>query len=456
MAAKQNCGRVCKTFRLIKSVVTIPEIRNLYVTLYKFSTRQRTVNLAFFIARRMAQPAPGNKPGVMERIAVVSVALGMAVMILAMAVIMGFKREVARKMTGFAAHVAVTDIRGVNALDAQPVRRSAHVEELIRRTDGFVAMAPYAVKGGIVRTADAVGEVMLKGVEADYDWSYFREWLVAGELPRVGGEVRTKDILLSRTLADKLLLGVGDKVEMLFVEPGEMPRRDRFKVAGVYESGMEEMDGVVVVTDIRNVQRLSEWGPDEISGYEILTRSLAGADTFARTLGRTLLYDDAEDSENLAVTSVRERYANIFDWLKAHDVNAAVVIVIMLVVAFFNMTSALLILVLERTRMIGLLKAFGMRNGQLRQVFLWRASFITLRGLAWGNAVGLGLCFVQRYFHVVRLSSEGYLLSEVPISLGWGWWLALNAGAVAAIVALLVVPTYIVSTVKPDESIRYE
>ena len=280
-------------------------------------------------------------------------------------------------------------------------------------------MAPYAVKGGIVRTADAVGEVMLKGVEADYDWSYFREWLVAGELPRVGGEVRTKDILLSRTLADKLLLGVGDKVEMLFVEPGEMPRRDRFKVAGVYESGMEEMDGVVVVTDIRNVQRLSEWGPDEISGYEILTRSLAGADTFARTLGRTLLYDDAEDSENLAVTSVRERYANIFDWLKAHDVNAAVVIVIMLVVAFFNMTSA-------------------------------------LRGLAWGNAAGLGLCLVQKWTHLVKLSSEGYLLSEVPVSLGWGWWLALNAGFVAAIVALLVIPTAVVSTVKPEETIRYE
>ena len=315
----------------------------------------------------------------------------------------------------------MTDIRGVNALDAQPVRRSAHVEELIRRTDGFVAMAPYAVKGGIVRTADAVGEVMLKGVEADYDWSYFRQWLVEGELPRVGDSVRTKDILLSRGMAEKLMLGVGDKVEMLFVETGDRPRRDRFKVAGVYESGMEEMDGVVVVTDIRNVQRLSEWGPDEISGYEILTRSLAGADTFARTLGRTLLYDDAEDSENLAVTSVRERYANIFDWLKAHDVNAAVVIVIMLVVAFFNMTSALLILVLERTRMIGLLKALGMRNGCLRRIFLWRAALVTLRGLAWGNAAGLGLCLVQKWTHLVKLSSEGYLLSEVPVSLGWGW-----------------------------------
>ena len=414
------------------------------------------MNLAFFIARRMAKPSPENKPGVMERIAVVSVALGAAVMILAMAVIMGFKREVAHKMTGFAAHVSVTDVRGVNALDSEPVHRSAHLEELIRATDGFEAMAPYAVKGGIVRTADAVGEVMLKGVEGDYDWSYFREWLVDGELPRVGDSVRTKDILLSRSLADRLLLGVGDKVEMLFVEPGEMPRRDRFKVAGVYASGMEEMDGMVVVTDIRNVQRLSDWGPDEISGYEIRTRDLRDAAAFARTLGRTLLYDDEEGTENLAVMSVTERYANIFDWLKAHDVNAAVIIVIMLVVAFFNMASALLILVLERTRMIGLLKALGMRSGELRRIFLWRAAFVTLRGLAWGNAVGLGLCLVQKWTHVIKLSSEGYLLSEVPVSLGWGWWLALNAGFIAAIVALLMIPTAVVSGVKPEETIRYE
>ena len=414
------------------------------------------MNLAFFIARRMAQRTPGNKPGVMERIAVVSVALGMTVMILAVAVIMGFKREVAHKMSGFAAHVSVTDIRGVNALDAQPVRRSAHVEGLIRVTEGFRTMAPYAVKGGIVRTADAVGEVLLKGVERDYDWSYFREWLVEGELPRVGDSVRTKDVLLSRSLADKLLLGVGDRVEMLFVESGEMPRRDRFKVAGIYASGMEEMDGTVVVTDIRNVQRLSDWGPDEISGYEITTRSLAAAEEFARTLGRTLLYDESDDAENLAVTSVTERYANIFDWLRAHDVNAAVMIGIMLAVAFFNMASALLILVLERTRMIGLLKALGMGSGDLRRIFLWRAAFVTLRGLAWGNATGLALCLVQQWTHLVKLSAEGYLLSEVPVALDWGWWLALNTGFMAVIVALLVIPTAVVSTVKPEETIRYE
>ena len=186
------------------------------------------MNLAFFIARRTAQHTPDNKPGVMERIAVISVALSVAVMILAMAVIMGFKYEVARKVTAFAAHAVVTDVRGVGTLDSEPVHRSARTERLIRSTRGFASMAPYAVKGGIVRTADAVGEVMLKGVDTAYDWSAFRGWLVDGDLPRVGDSIRTKDILLSRSLADRLMLGVGDRVEMLFVEAGDTPRRDRF------------------------------------------------------------------------------------------------------------------------------------------------------------------------------------------------------------------------------------
>lgn len=414
------------------------------------------MNLPFFIARRMARPAPENKPGVMERIAVISVALSVAVMILALAVMMGFKREVARKITAFAAHVAVTDIRGANALDAAPVRRSERLEGLIRSTPGFVALAPYAVKGGIVRTADAVEGIVLKGVDGAFDWRHFREWLVEGDLPRVGDSIRTKDILISRNLADRLTLEPGEKVEMLFVEAGRLPRRDRFKVAGIYSSGMDEMDDAMVMTDLRNVQRLSDWGTDEVSGYEIFTDDLSDAGRFARELDRTLLLDDSDLTVNLAVGSVQERYPNIFDWLRAHDVNAAVVLVIMLVVAFFNMASALLILVLERTRMIGLMKALGMRNGALRRIFLYRAGFVALRGLVWGNAVGLALCLVQLTTHAVKLSSEGYLLSEVPVELGWGWWLALNAGFLAAIVALLVIPASIVSTVKPDEAIRYE
>lgn len=414
------------------------------------------MNLEFFIARRLDRPSDGGRPGVMVRIAVVAVAVSLAVMILALAVIMGFKREITRKVVGFMAHVEVADLRSLRSLESQPVRLGGELERIIRSVEGFSSLSPYAVRGAIVRTDAGMQGVMLKGVDGQYDWSFLADHLVEGALPRVGDSIRTKDVLIGRAVAGELALAVGDRVEMLFVEPGEAPRRDRFRVSGIYDSGMEEMDRQVAMTDLRNIQRLSGWAPDEVSGYEVRIADFGRVEEFTRRLGRALLYSESEETRNVAALNVRERYPNIFDWLRAHDVNAAVIIIIMTVVALFNMTSALLILVLERTRMIGLLKAFGMRNGQLRQVFLWRASFITLRGLAWGNAVGLGLCFVQRYFHVVRLSSEGYLLSEVPISLGWGWWLALNAGAVAAIVALLVVPTYIVSTVKPDESIRYE
>lgn len=392
----------------------------------------------------------------MERVAVVSVALGIVVMILALAVMMGFKREVSRKMTGFAAHVVLTDIRGVRTLDAQPLRRSERLEELIRTTPGFVSMSPYALRGGIIRTDGAVEGIALKGVDAGYDLRFFAEWLVEGGLPRVGDSLRTKDVLVSRNVARRLSLGVGDRIEMLFVENGESPRRDRFKVSGIYSSGMDEMDDAVMLTDMRNVQRIAGWEPDEISGFEIFTDGLPFSEQFAGRLERALWLDESGAGDNLAVSTVQELYPNVFDWLRAHDVNAAVVLIVMLAVAFFNMASALLVLVLERTRTIGLLKALGMRDGMLRRIFLYRAAFVALRGLAWGNAAGLALCLVQRWTHVVKLSSEGYLLSEVPVALEWGWWLPLNAGFLAAIVALLVIPASIVSTVKPDEIIRYE
>ncbi len=219
---------------------------------------------------------------------------------------------------------------------------------------------------------------------------------------------------------------------------------------------MDEMDAAVALTDIRNVQRLSEWGPDEVTGYELRAADLDAAGAFAAELGERLFYDDGDETQNLSVVSLQELYPHVFDWLKAHDVNAAVIVAIMLAVAFFNMASALLILVFERVRMIGLLKALGMTDGGLRRLFLYRAAFVALRGAAWGNAVGLGLCFVQGAFHLVRLDAEGYLLSVVPVDVGWGWWLALNAGALAAVVALSVLPASAIASVKPEETIRYE
>ncbi len=414
------------------------------------------MDLALFIARRTARSDSGEKPGIMERIAVISVALSIAVMLLAIAVMSGFKREIGRKMSALSGNALLTDVRNLQTGDAVPVRRTPRIEEMMRTTEGFASAAPYALKGGIIRTGEAVEGVMLKGVGADYGLQEFGRWIVEGELPRIGGSVRTKDLLISRTLARRLKLASGDKVEMLFVGRGEEARRDRFKVSGIYASGMDEMDAALLLTDIGNVQRLSGWQADEVSGYEIVTTTPSAAGAFADTLEERLCSDDSEASRNLAAASIESLYPNIFDWLKAHDVNAVVILVIMLVVAFFNMASALLILVLEQTRTIGLLKSFGMQNGPLRRIFLYRAAFVALRGAAWGNLFGLGLCLLQHTTHLLKLDPEGYLLSEVPVALSFWGWIALNAGFLAAIVALLLLPASIVARIKPEESIRYE
>lgn len=425
------------------------------------------MRLEFFIARRLASTADARRPGVMVRIATASVALGVAVMILSLAVITGFKREVTAKLTGFAGHVDVTGLHGLRGLETEPIRRSDTLECLIASTDGFVALAPYAVKGGIVKTPEAMQGIQLRGVDGSFDWSFFARHLCEGELPRVGDSVRTKDLLIARRVADRLDLPVGAKVEMLFIDTGAAeggslagaagaaPRRDRFRIAGIYDTGMAEMDGAVALTDLRNVQRLAGWAEDQVSGYTVQVEDFARAGHYAAALSNRLYYETPDDAEAVIASSADALYPNIFDWLKAHDVNAAVIIGIMLAVAFFNMAAALLILVMERTRMIGLLKTLGMTDGAVQRIFLWRAAFLVGRGLLWGNAAGIALCLVQKIFHPLRLDAEGYLLSAVPIALEWGWWIALNVGVAAAIVALLTLPAYLISSVKPDEAIRY-
>lgn len=414
------------------------------------------MNLELFIARRIARNGPGNRPGVMVRIAVVAVALSVTVMILALAVIMGFKREITDRVTGFSAQVEVADLRSAGSIESVPVPRSEQLERAIRSAGEVVRLAPYAVKGGVVKTPDAILGVMLKGVDGGYEWSFFRDHLLEGELPRVGDSIRTKEILISRSVAREMGLAPGDKVEMLFVESEKSPRRDRFKVSGIYATGMEEFDRSVAMTDLRNVQRLADWSSDEVSGYEVTLADFSQAEDFSRRLNDMLLDSDREAFWDLTARSAQERFPTVFDWLKTHDVNAAVILVIMVVVAVFNMATALLTLVLERTRMIGLLKTMGMNNASLRRIFLYRALMLIVRGVVWGNAIGLGICLLQYYFHLIPLDPEGYMLSEVPVAFGVGWWLALNAGVVVVILTLLMLPASIISQVKPVEAIRYD
>ncbi len=394
----------------------------------------------------------------MVRIATITVAVGMAVMIIALAVINGFRKDITDKLVGFGAHVRIVNIDGgTGSFEMPPVALDTALMNALADIPGFRSVATYAVKGGIIKTADAIQGVALKGVGEDYDMSFFGENLLEGSLPAVGGTDRKKDLLISRNVADMLRLEVGDKVEIFFISSSRPVRRDRFEVCGIYSSGLDEMDRVMTFTDIRNVQRLLGWSGDQITGYEVMTSDFDRLAGFADDVFRTVFFDPAGTSSgNLIVEDVVSLNVNTFDWLRAHNVNAAVVIVIMLLVALLNMVSAMLIILLEKTSMIGILKSLGMRNGAVRKIFLIRSLRIVLTGMLYGNIVGLGVCFIQKYTGLMKLDSSGYIVSEVPIDLGWEWWLPLNVGVPVVMAVLLMIPAMVVSGIKPEKTIRFQ
>ncbi len=458
-------------------------------------TPMSKVNTELFIARRMG--SDGSSGRAMVRIAAATAAVSVAVMIVAVAVIMGFRAEISEKIAAFSGHARVQSLDYGGAMETDPIETDLGLEADVALTDHFLSLAPYALKGGLLRTNDATQGVVLKGVEADYDLTFFEKCLVDGALPRIGGKTRHKDVLISATVARMLQLSVDDRVEMLFMGNGtgpaggsdgdsgayggdsgspaggsggdlgknlggssgnfgaSLPRRDRFRVSGIYSSGLAEMDSRFVLCDIANVRRLNGWNATQITGYEVVIDDIENLDEFESAAWTAIEKYDTSD-RRLAVRSVTGDFPQLFDWLATHNVNAAVIITIMIAVALISMISALLIIVLERIRMIGILKTLGMRSGRIRRIFVIRASRILFWGLIWGNLFGIGVSILQQRFGIVRLDSDGYFLSAVPISLSV-WWLALlNVGTFVVILALLIFPTAVVGRINPSKSMRYQ
>ena len=330
------------------------------------------INLEYFLARRIAFTRGGRKNNVMVRIATLSVAVGMAVMIVSLAVIFGFKHEITAKLTGFGSHVQIVNLDGNTSYETVPISKNQPVVPLIEKLPACGEIHPYAIKAGILRGEEAMQGVVLKGVGPDYDWSFFRENLSEGSIPVLSDSVRNKDVLISHRLASMLKLRVGDPLEMLFIQ--NPPRRDRFRVKGIYDTQFDELDKVMVLTDIRNVQRLNGWDSTQITGFEITTTDFPRLEKFTDAVDELIFDTPPAEGNTLRVINVRERYPMIFDWLDAHNVNAGVIITVMLIVALFNMIAALLIILLERTSMIGVLKALGMGNRSLQKMFVIRSS----------------------------------------------------------------------------------
>ena len=414
-------------------------------------------NLEYMLARRTAQSEGSERGVVMMRIAAVTVALGVAVMILTLAVFVGFRREISSSFRGLAADVSVMDVMSYGRSSMVVVEADSDFANQVAQLAEVESVAPYATVGCMVKSGDNVVGLQLKGITPDYPLEWWQSKIVEGSLPDLGSESRTKQLLLSQATARRLDVGVGDKIEVLYMDSDSKPRRDSFRVAGLYSTGMEEMDCSMALADIRDVRRLALWGEEQISGYDVMLREGADAQTMVESIDEliTELPDDSGMISTIATTPAM-RFPVVFDWFKAHTVIAQTVLIIMMVVLLFNMAAAMLIMVFDRIGMIGVLKAQGMRNGAIRRVFLYRAAILFVKGAVWGNVIGLVLVAVQAVWHPIKLDPEGYILSELPVSVSLWWWLLLNVATLAATVVAMVLPSTMVARIKPEQSLKYK
>ncbi len=408
-----------------------------------------------FIARRISDKRGGGK-SVMVRIATLSVAVSVAVIIVALSVIIGFKEQITRNLSGLIADVQVTALNSLTtAIDSRPITRIPEFEAAAQELPLFASIAPHASKSGILKSTEAIHGTTLKGVGPESDLSLLESALLEGSLPRRGQEERYKDILICKAVADIFGYHTGDKVEIIFVGGNQPIRRDRYQICGIYATGLEEIEKSTAFTDIRNVQRLNGWSEEQISGYELHTTSLDRIDEFAEEVYELTRYY-ATDEESLRVTSIRTLYTNIFDWLRTHNLNAAVIITIMITVALLNMIAALLIIVLERTSMIGTLRALGMSGRGVQRIFLLRSLRIVGEGLLWGNIVGITLLAIQHFTQLIRLDPSGYMLSEVPVASSVGWLVIADLCVPLFMLLCMTIPVGIAARIKPEQTIRYQ
>lgn len=417
------------------------------------------MKIEYMLAERTARYEKGSRSTVMMRLASVTVGLGIAVMIITLSVVAGFRQQINGALRGMMADMTICDVSGFMRQESEAVRPSEGFVREVEALRGVKSISPQVVLNGMAKSGDNVAGLQLKGIDAEYATEWWQSVIVEGSLPDVAAEHRGKELLLSEATAQKLDVAVGDKVEMLFAVGDERPRRDRFKVSGIYRTGLEEMDLRLAVADMRDVRRIAGWADDEVSGYDVMLDDGADAETVSDEIFQIIdrRYDAGDESVgSLVVNSIRERFPVVYDWLKAHNINARVIIVIIMVVVLFNMAAAMLIMVLDRTAMIGSLKALGMRNGAIRRMFIYRAARLFAVGALWGNVVALVLVGVQAVWHPVELNPSGYMLTYLPVKVELWRVVLLNVGALAVTVVVMLLPSAMIARISPSESLKYK
>ncbi|MBQ6084067.1 MAG: ABC transporter permease [Bacteroidales bacterium] len=406
------------------------------------------MNAATFISKRIFSLSKENLSSTVMRIAVASVALGIAIMLISIAIVVGFKNQIKDKVVGFVAPIHVQALNQNESIEEAPfVLDSVLTARLDKQF--ITSMHKTANKAGIIKTDDEIQAVVLKGVDADYNWDYINSYLIDGEIPQYLENERSNDVVISKIISQKMNLQVGDPVRIWFVDKDMKARGRKFNVKGIYETGLHECDERFVYCDLNQIRRLNGWNNNEIGHLEIWVDNEKRITEYNHAIYYSI------PTELVSYTAM-DSYPQIFDWLELQDMNVVIIIVLMLLVAGITIISMLLIIILEKTSTIGLLKSMGASNGLIRSIFLKRSVKILLIGMLIGNVFGIGICLLQKYTGLVSLSPESYYLSAVPIEMNVWYILALNAGTMLLWIAMMLLPTMLINNIRPSKSIRFE
>jgi len=411
------------------------------------------LNLEYFIAKRLitATDYKSSISAPIIKIAISAIAIGMVMMIVSVATGVGLQEKIREKISAFNGHISISNFDS-NQSDATltPISKNQSFYPKFNSVPSVIHIQAIASKAGIIRTETAFEGIVFKGVGPDYKWDNIEEYLVAGVLPNYGKKLN-EDVLISQFLANRLNLKVGDKFNTFFMKEGEnkLPNSRRFSVVGIFNSGFQEFDATYILGDIRHMQRINKWTSDQVGAFEVFVDDFDNIQTVGEQVYQ-------QTGSTLDSKTIIEKFSYIFEWLQLFDFNIIVILIVMIVVATINMVVALLVLILERTQMIGILKALGANNWTVRKVFLYNAAYLIVRGLFWGNLIGIVILLIQKYFGVVSLNPENYYVSQAPVYINLWYIGLLNIGTIVICFLVLLIPSYIITKISPVKAIRFD
>lgn len=407
-----------------------------------------SVNFEYFISKRIRIKSGASFSRPIIRVSITGIALGLAVMLISVAVLKGFQKEIRQKVVGFGSDIQISEFDSNNSYEPTPIKLKESELQSVTSINGVARVNPFGLKAGIVKAKDEIHGVVFKGVNKSYNWTFFEERLVSGKLPDFKDTIASNEILISKIIADLLHFKIGDDVRMYFIIDNNVRAR-KFKISGIYETGLTEFDDTYILGDIRHIVKLNSWVEGEVSGYEISINDFNRLDQISEQVYSVIGYD-------LNTQTIKQLYPQIFDWIEIQDLNVLIILLLMTLVSGITIIATLLILILEHTRDIGVLKAMGARTYSIRKIFLYASAYIVFYGLLWGNLFALGLIWIQKTFGIIPLPPESYFLSQVPVSIGITDILLINSATLAISLMMMLIPSMIIKYISPVRAIRFD